>query len=338
MNWYKSSSAYGLSYNPSNSDLQQNFFDFYSLVSMFKKHPLGHQDEIEETINEFTKISADFWKNELLRDVFECLGDEIEHIQDQILNDKYMHADDEHILMAIRTVTDIDEDSASNFFYHPYTGKNNPIQYVNFCKLLFEKLNWSESYGGKVWADICNLWLQLYSANSTSSKILIIDRIMDTEHNTDALLTKLNNYQGWIKFALDFKYQVKSVKSYLNYVTPSVAKLINIYTKSRQETHYNDHNDLVEMVKAKPFDISRIKKPSVELQLIAVKESPGVIFYIDNPPEIVQLEVANQAPWIVADMPYATERVKIRAGERIQEMKKKFIKTPTHPNGLDMPE
>lgn len=209
-------SVLNLSYDPNKNSTKENFFDFYALNSMYMPSRTG-EDDISHTIDYFKEINAKWWKKTLLEDVYECIQLEGRHIYNQVYETK-----DEIKEILIKNKANI----------HDLQSQKREVV-VRTYKILFKELNWESSYGGKAWYDVCVLWEKLNNENNINQIVFLTDRIFDTEHNTDALLTKLNKYITWIKKALDFKYEVKNVREYQDYISPNIEKLLLRYTKDR---------------------------------------------------------------------------------------------------------
>lgn len=107
--------------------------------------------------------------------------------------------------------------------------KNTGIEEEKFIQLAkdsFLELNWSASYGGNSWANICDGWIMLHGAESEDDKFVAIDHVYDLQHNTDTVFNKLKSYYDkeekyrWIKKALDQKANVQSPYELLDNVSP----------------------------------------------------------------------------------------------------------------------
>ena len=90
--------------------------------------------------------------------------------------------------------------------------------FVDAAELVFDKLDWDSSYGGKKWAGIARGWKHLYDTTLINQKqkeipemFIWIDHAYSLQHNNDTVLNKLKTYYRadsnytWIKKALDHK-------------------------------------------------------------------------------------------------------------------------------------
>jgi uncharacterized ubiquitin-like protein YukD len=322
MNWYKLASVYGLQYNPSNNNLELNFFDFYALISMFKSHPLNYIDQIEETVKEFTDISSSFWKQQLLKDVQKCISMEMIHIHDELIQKS-----DYHTRKTVQAL--IGDDLGHTFYYAPETTEyDNPVKYVSICQILFSKLQWEPAYGGKSWANICDLWLNLYSS-SGKNQIIAIDRMFDAAHNSGNVLDKLDSYDSWINYALDYKYLARSPYDFSEITSPSVKKLISYYRKSRNEEKTSNEKIQIQVINKNPRFILSIKNPSEYLQELAIKKDPSLILKIKNPSENLQQLAVNERPFLIMQFNYIpSEKVQNTAINKYPDLIQ-YLKNPS---------
>lgn len=103
--------------------------------------------------------------------------------------------------------------------------------FMNYCENAFRNGNWSTSYGGRRWGDICAGWLHLASAETVDKMYMYIDHVWDLQHNTGTVFNKVQEYSrsgthDWIKKALDFKAQVKDIRSLAPNMTSKMKKLV----------------------------------------------------------------------------------------------------------------
>ena len=87
--------------------------------------------------------------------------------------------------------------------------------------------------------NIVDAYFRLSSSSSKNQLIVAIDHVYDLQHNTGSVFTKHDSYAkkvqdgpatnkakyGWIQQALDHKRDVKSVKDFLDKVSPQMRKL-----------------------------------------------------------------------------------------------------------------
>ena len=118
--------------------------------------------------------------------------------------------------------------------------KGNERGFVEFAKIIFSDFKWSESFGGKSWADIADGWLKLYDAPYTpadngGNTSAYIDHIYDLEHNSGTVLDKLKSYgiydenaeyhnYDWIKGVLDAKREAKDLHEFEGNISHTLFK------------------------------------------------------------------------------------------------------------------
>lgn len=128
---------------------------------------------------------------------------------------------------------------------------SNIDSFMSVAKFLFLNADWSEYYGGKSWANIVDSYFKLKSAASKNQLIMAIDHVYDLQHNTGTIFTKNPNYAkkttvidrngnksekldyNWIKNALDFKRDLRSIKELLNKVSPGMRTLASRIIKNK---------------------------------------------------------------------------------------------------------
>jgi hypothetical protein len=65
-------------------------------------------------------------------------------------------------------------------------------KFVEIAKICFNrKLGWANFYGGKNWQNICDAYLRLDDANSFNEISVAIDHVIDLEHNTGSVFSKI---------------------------------------------------------------------------------------------------------------------------------------------------
>ena len=111
--------------------------------------------------------------------------------------------------------------------------------FANFAEDMFYNLDWSAGYGGSSWANIAKGYKMLLKAKSISQKIEAIDHTYDLQHNNAPVLEKLKRYYktdddeyDWIINALDWKKDVKDIRSYYNKVTPQLKPIVAYVAKN----------------------------------------------------------------------------------------------------------
>jgi len=95
---------------------------------------------------------------------------------------------------------------------------------------LFLNLIWYSQFGGFAWADIAEAYYRLLKAKRKNEKIIAIDHAYDLQHNTDIVFNKLRLYYkdgySWIKRALDWKKNVKDIRSFYKKVSPQLKRIV----------------------------------------------------------------------------------------------------------------
>lgn len=125
----------------------------------------------------------------------------------------------------------------------------NIDSFMKIAKIIFLKADWMENYGGQNWANIVDSYTKLKYASGKNQLIIAIDHVYDLQHNTGTIFTKNLDYAkkgktifkkglfgepyrteskpnyDWIKRALDFKRDLKSVKELIDKVSPGMKTL-----------------------------------------------------------------------------------------------------------------
>jgi len=85
---------------------------------------------------------------------------------------------------------------------------------------------WDENFGGPPWAAACEVWNDLYQANSLVTIRMAADRVYQLQHNTGALLNKVPEYNGdWVKTLLNIKYKANNPEELMRYASPFMKQL-----------------------------------------------------------------------------------------------------------------
>jgi hypothetical protein len=77
--------------------------------------------------------------------------------------------------------------------------------------IIFSEVEWVGNYGGSLWANICQAWLNLYNTTNSDQAIVLIDHIYDLHHNTGSVLNKSSDY---INVDIDWALDAKANGSY----------------------------------------------------------------------------------------------------------------------------
>jgi len=166
--------------------------------------------------------------NMLLQEAKEAIADEGEHIFDEILFSNY---DGEKPLNEI--VLWFKENNLMYKMKEIYDGaKWFDVFDYNQTINIFSAPFWRHAslYGGDKWAAITQAVKELDNAirREDISKLMgSFDKLMDIEHNTGNLYSKLNRMKV-SKNTLDLRAGFRSVKEFQPYVSDQVSKLINL--------------------------------------------------------------------------------------------------------------
>lgn len=119
-------------------------------------------------------------------------------------------------------------------------------RFIELAEESFLKLNWSSSYGGKPWANICSGWTRLFEAKNESALFVAIDHIYDLQHNTDTVFNKLKSYYKdggykWIKNALDHKANLRNPYELLDKSSGTIRVLAKKILKSEGFEGWEDY-------------------------------------------------------------------------------------------------
>ncbi len=83
----------------------------------------------------------------------------------------------------------------------------------------WKRINWSTSYGGSRWIDICHLLLETWKEpTSFQEQITLIDRLCQIEHNGGAFLTKIivsQEQRDYISKLLDIKFVAEDMDQFI---------------------------------------------------------------------------------------------------------------------------
>jgi len=148
---------------------------------------------------------------------------------DFLLDDRSGEAD------RLRNVLSKETDSKRKSSYRAVTETQKDLKITNselskIFEYVFLKLVWQPQFGGPAWADIAKAYYRLLRAKRKNEKIIAIDHAYDLQHNTDTVFNKLQIYYkdgySWIKDALDWKRDVKDIRSFYNKVSPQLRRIV----------------------------------------------------------------------------------------------------------------
>ena len=100
------------------------------------------------------------------------------------------------------------------------------------------------------------------------------------------------------------------------------------YLKAIYKDFYSDESSVMKQVMISPEGIKGIKNPSVELQLLAVKNNPSSIQHIDSPSEELQLMAVKNNPISIQHIDNPSEEVQLIAVNQDSDVIK-YIDNPT---------
>ena len=250
---------------------------------------------------------------------------------------------------------DIEIDKVLKLIDKTYAG--NRLEAVSDFKKVFELEDfWHPNIGGKSWAAIADGWIRLNNAKTLQNKSVEIDHIIDLQHNTGNVFSRVRSYYRhgyeWLKNFLEFKKNVTGPWQLLRDASYDMKQIVRPLIKmsgggSEDRAPEETEDDKVTKNPASIADIEKpneelqlkvvnqdgnalqhIKNPSEKVQLAAVQQNGRAIQYIENPSEKVKLEAVKQNGWAISYLEKPSEAVKQAA---VQESGRaiKFIKNPS---------
>lgn len=219
---------------PSTGD--KAIMDVYALYALWweigaGKETAGYEQpnirnhKVVERINRFFEEALVVVANTLLQESKAAIVDEAENIFDS------------HLIPAEAVIEWFKENSSIRKLQEAYNngqGGNwfNTFSY-NETANIFSADFWSkyaDMYGGQKWEEITEAVKKLDNATrrgSVKDLMYIFDRLMDLEHNTGSLSSKLHKMKV-DKKTLDLRAGFRSVQDFLPYVSPQVTNLIGL--------------------------------------------------------------------------------------------------------------
>ena len=246
-------------------DREELMFDFYLMSAL----PRPEDETLDFVLEENRKKLYIYLKKHMLDAVFFAICAEFRHVFDQLSEKsdalkKYFKKKDTYEFFQKYAVYYLAKNSSSAGEYldrpelrnrhkedqdkrrYSYQAAKQcgatDEEFVAMAQDAFLDLSWSGAYGGKPWAGICDGWEKLFSVSDKNIKELSIwiDHIYDLQHNTDTVFNKLKEYYkdgyGWIKHALDFKYNLKNLYQLFDKVSPDLKNFSAAVIKNSQGT------------------------------------------------------------------------------------------------------
>lgn len=220
---------------PSSGD--KAIMDLYALYSLWwdfggGKESGGYEQgnirnyKVKERVDRFFEEALVVIADNLLKESKVAIEDEIENIFDSYLinpEDVMEWFKENGLLRELKTAYN-DGEGGKWFKVFSY-GKTMDI----FGAPFWEKN--AEFYGGDKWVEITQAVRDLDNAlrrENVQNLMFAVDKLMDLEHNTGSLSSKLNKVKV-NKKTLDLRSQFKSPKDFMPYVSPQVQKLLGLY-------------------------------------------------------------------------------------------------------------
>jgi hypothetical protein len=120
------------------------------------------------------------------------------------------------------------EDDDADVFYNRVINNLNAHKIsIKDIRKTFADITWENQYGGKIWAKIIDIALEISNKQNTlplKDVVGYIDKIYDMQHNTGSILNK----GKWevLNTDLDKRHDLQSIKEFIPRVTPVVKALI----------------------------------------------------------------------------------------------------------------
>jgi hypothetical protein len=225
---------------PSSGD--KAIMDLYALYALWweiggGKEAYNYDDfnirnhKVRERINRYFEEALVTIANKLLVEAKDAVGDEAEHVYDEILFSDY----DGHKPLSEIVIWFKENNLLRKF--KQYYDNNGSIKWFDLFNYdqtinMFSAPFWRHAnlYGGEKWAAITQAVKELDNAirREDVTKLMgSFDKLMDLEHNTGNLYSKLNQMKV-SKKTLDLRAGFRSVKEFQPYVSDQVSKLINL--------------------------------------------------------------------------------------------------------------
>lgn len=231
---------------PSSGD--KAIMDLYALYALWwelggGKSAYGYEDtnvrnyKVREKVNRYFEEALVVITNTLLKEAKDSLADEAEHIFDQILFSNYRNNEGEMQKPLEEIVKWFKDRDMLQKFKEAYNDGKGGVWFdvfdyndtISIMAAPFWKKH-ANLYGGQKWAEITQAVKELDNAirrEKVSSLMGSFDKLMDLEHNTGNLYSKLDKMKV-SKNTLDLRAGFRSPKDFQPYVSDQVAKLINL--------------------------------------------------------------------------------------------------------------
>jgi len=201
---------------PSNKKQLISDFYVYTFISKIQSNSNSNFQEFRDNTNisELLKDIRDklivYIKKEMLNAVYIACSAEFYHIIDHMEVPKLDKNTQDFFNLYVNKSIDYDfilkhiEDSDPSyksrfeFLKSLSLDKNNnlnPEKFMIYCKKIFNKGKWDRSYGGKAWGKIADSWFLLKNAKTENEQIIYIDHIIDLQHNSGSIFSKITSYE-----------------------------------------------------------------------------------------------------------------------------------------------
>jgi hypothetical protein len=225
---------------PSSGD--KAIMDLYALYALWwelggGKSTYGYAEtnirshKIKERVDRYFEEALTVISNKLLEECKQAIGDEAENIFDEILFSNY------GVSKPMQDMVQwFKQSQLLPKLQKAYNNGQGGVWFKVFdygeTAQIFAAPFWRHAnlYGGKKWATITNTVRELDNALRRENVLNLMnsfDKLMDLEHNTGSLSSKLNQMKV-SKETLDLRAGFRSPQEFLPYVSDQVKKLINL--------------------------------------------------------------------------------------------------------------
>jgi len=303
--------------------------------------------ELDEDIQNAQRKLLPFLGTKLSQALFIAVSSELRHVLDRKQQwSKFKHIKNKTFRKYIRTLRLMSDDELKDF--HPTRNLERPeleiesrgrkIAYkaakkaiketggnvIDFARMsadAFKDLNWTTAYGGNVWAEIAQGYIDLRqaldnynpkapspSSESAEKLIAAIDHAFDLEHNTGTVLNKVTYFDvggyDWIKKALDNKrdadmYSIASnASSDMRKLGHEVLKVAGIQDKQLKKVSAEAGIPTKENKKIAGSDKSKVTITPSELRIgdkikIKANDEVGTVEKINKEKGFIQIKIIN---------------------------------------------
>jgi len=303
--------------------------------------------ELDEDIQNAQRKLLPFLGTKLSQALFIAVSSELRHVLDRKQQwSKFKHIKNKTFRKYIRTLRLMSDDELKDF--HPTRNLERPeleiesrgrkIAYkaakkaiketggnvIDFARMsadALKDLNWTTAYGGNVWAEIAQGYIDLRqaldnynpkapspSSESAEKLIAAIDHAFDLEHNTGTVLNKVTYFDvggyDWIKKALDNKrdadmYSIASnASSDMRKLGHEVLKVAGIQDKQLKKVSAEAGIPTKENKKIAGSDKSKVTITPSELRIgdkikIKANDEVGTVEKINKEKGFIQIKIIN---------------------------------------------